>query len=77
MSTHYQVVIVGGGTGGIMTAAQLRRKNRKLRIALIEPNTVHCGECVTGACFTSFIGENIPGIFFLSDRYRLWKNVVV
>lgn len=41
MSTHYQVVIVGGGTGGIMTAAQLRRKNRKLRIALVEPNTVH------------------------------------
>jgi sulfide:quinone oxidoreductase len=41
MSTHYQVVIVGGGTGGIMTAAQLRRKNKKLSIALIEPNTVH------------------------------------
>jgi sulfide:quinone oxidoreductase len=41
MNTGYQVVIVGGGTGGIMTAAQLRRKNKHLSIAIIEPNTTH------------------------------------
>lgn len=41
MNTRYQVVIVGGGTGGIMTAAQLRRKNKNLSIAIIEPNTSH------------------------------------
>lgn len=41
MNTRYQVVIVGGGTGGIMTAAQLRRKDKNLSIALIEPSTSH------------------------------------
>ncbi len=37
----YDVLIVGGGTGGIMTAAQLRNKNKKLKIGLIEPNKDH------------------------------------
>ncbi len=41
MKSHYNVLVVGGGTGGIMTAAQLRRKNKKLSIAIIEPNTTH------------------------------------
>jgi sulfide:quinone oxidoreductase len=41
MNTHYQVVVVGGGTGGIMTAAQLKRKDRNMTIAIIEPNTEH------------------------------------
>jgi sulfide:quinone oxidoreductase len=36
-----QVVIVGGGTGGIMVAAQLKRKDPKLSIALIEPSDKH------------------------------------
>lgn len=41
MGKHYNVLVIGGGTGGIMTAAQLRRKNKKLSIAIIEPNTTH------------------------------------
>lgn len=41
MNSHYQVLIVGGGTGGIMTAAQLKRKNSKLSIGLIEPSKDH------------------------------------
>ena len=41
MKPHYNVLVVGGGTGGIMTAAQLRRKDKKLSIAIIEPNTTH------------------------------------
>jgi sulfide:quinone oxidoreductase len=36
-----QVVIVGGGTGGIMVAAQLKRKDPKLSIALIESSDKH------------------------------------
>jgi sulfide:quinone oxidoreductase len=41
MRKHYQVLIIGGGTGGIMTAAQLKRKDRSLSIAIIEPSQVH------------------------------------
>jgi sulfide:quinone oxidoreductase len=41
MKTHYQVVIIGGGTGGIMTAAQLKRKDRNIAVAIIEPNDFH------------------------------------
>ncbi|HOZ41689.1 MAG: NAD(P)/FAD-dependent oxidoreductase [Flavobacteriales bacterium] len=38
---HYDVLIIGGGTGGIMTAAQLRRKDKKLRVAIIDPAKDH------------------------------------
>lgn len=38
---HYQIVIVGAGTGGIMTAAQLTKKNSKLNIAIIDPAEMH------------------------------------
>lgn len=41
MKTHYQVLIIGGGTGGIMTAAQLRRKDKRLSMAIIEPSEKH------------------------------------
>ncbi len=40
MST-YQVLIIGGGTGGIMTATQLLKKNSNLKIAIIEPAKMH------------------------------------
>jgi sulfide:quinone oxidoreductase len=38
---HYQILIIGGGTAGITIAAQLRRKDSKLEIALIEPSEKH------------------------------------
>ncbi|HSR39517.1 MAG TPA: FAD/NAD(P)-binding oxidoreductase, partial [Phnomibacter sp.] len=41
MKSHYQVLIIGGGTGGIMTAAQLKRKDRDISIGLIEPSKEH------------------------------------
>lgn len=37
----FEVVVIGGGSGGIMVASQLRRKDSKVRIALIEPNERH------------------------------------
>ncbi len=39
--THYRVLIIGGGTAGIMTAAQLKRKRSDLEVAIIEPSEVH------------------------------------
>lgn len=41
MDKQCQVLIVGGGTGGIMTAAQLRRKDKHLSITILEPSDTH------------------------------------
>lgn len=41
MKSHYQILIIGGGTAGIMTAAQLLKKDAKTSIGIIEPATTH------------------------------------
>lgn len=41
MSKHYQVIVIGGGTAGIMVASQLMKKNAKLKIALFDPSEKH------------------------------------
>lgn len=41
MATHYQVLIIGGGTAGIMTAGQLLKQNKSNSIAIIEPAETH------------------------------------
>jgi len=41
MPLHHQVLIVGGGTGGIKAAARLHRLDPDLDVALIEPSEVH------------------------------------
>jgi sulfide:quinone oxidoreductase len=41
MEKSYEIVIIGGGTGGIMTAANFLSKNSKLNIAIIEPAEYH------------------------------------
>ena len=41
MKQHYQVLIIGGGTAGIMTAASLLRKNSAIDIGIIEPSETH------------------------------------
>jgi sulfide:quinone oxidoreductase len=41
MEKQCQVLIVGGGTGGIMTASQLRRKDKHLSITILEPSDTH------------------------------------
>ncbi|AOW21319.1 NAD(P)/FAD-dependent oxidoreductase [Urechidicola croceus] len=41
MNTHYQILIIGGGTAGIMTAAQLLKKDKNLTVGLIEPAETH------------------------------------
>lgn len=39
--THYQILILGGGTAGITVAAQLRHKLQTYDVAIIEPSTKH------------------------------------
>lgn len=38
---HYQVLVIGGGTAGIMVSSQLKQANSKLKIGLIEPADTH------------------------------------
>lgn len=41
MKSHYQILIIGGGTAGIMTAAQLIQQKKLKDIAIIEPASTH------------------------------------
>ncbi len=43
-ATHYNVLIIGGGTGGITVASSLQRRQagRNLSIAVVEPGDTHC-----------------------------------
>ena len=41
MAMHHQVLIIGGGTAGIMTAAQLLKQDKSKDIAIIEPADTH------------------------------------
>ena len=41
MKNHHQILIIGGGTAGIMTAAFFKRKDPTIDIAIIEPSKDH------------------------------------
>ena len=41
MKKHYQILIIGAGTAGIMTAAQLKKRDPNLEIALVDPADLH------------------------------------
>lgn len=41
MSSHHKVLVIGGGTAGIMVSAQLKRAKRDLDVAILEPAETH------------------------------------
>ena len=41
MNKHFQVLVIGGGTAGIMVASQLKKKKPELSIAIVEPAETH------------------------------------
>jgi len=41
MAKHFQVIVVGGGAGGIMVSAQLLKKDSSINLAIIEPSDKH------------------------------------
>ncbi|NOQ91325.1 MAG: NAD(P)/FAD-dependent oxidoreductase [Flavobacteriaceae bacterium] len=41
MSKHHQLIVIGGGTAGIMVASQILKSNPNINIGLIEPADTH------------------------------------
>ena len=41
MSKHFQVLVIGGGTAGIMVSSMLRKKNKSIQIGIVEPSDTH------------------------------------
>ncbi|HSH51835.1 MAG TPA: FAD/NAD(P)-binding oxidoreductase, partial [Bacteroidales bacterium] len=41
MEAKYDVLVIGGGTGGIMTSAQVLEKDPSLKVGVIEPGDTH------------------------------------
>lgn len=41
MDTIFDVLIIGGGTGGIMTSSQILKKDPSLKVGVIEPGDTH------------------------------------
>lgn len=41
MNNHFQVIVIGGGNAGLSLSALLLLKNKKLKIAIIEPGEKH------------------------------------
>ncbi|MFD1629794.1 NAD(P)/FAD-dependent oxidoreductase [Pseudopedobacter beijingensis] len=41
MKAHYQIAIIGAGTAGIMTAAQLLKKDKSLDVVIVDPADKH------------------------------------
>ncbi len=64
----YQVIIVGGGNAGISVAAQLKRKNPQIEIAVIEPSEKHYYQPAW-----SLVGG---GVFDINDTVRTEASVM-
>lgn len=83
MKHEYQIVIIGGGTGGIMAAAQLVKKYHVHDIAIIEPSETHYYQpawTLVGAGTYDFnktakpMAELIPnGVSWIKDRATGFK----
>ena len=41
MESHYEILVIGGGTGGIMVASRLLKENKSLKVGIIEPADTH------------------------------------
>ncbi len=78
MNNHHQILIIGGGTAGIMTAARLRNREPNLKVAIIEPSETHSYQAawtlVGGGTFDMQkthkpMAELIPnGVQWIKDR---------
>jgi sulfide:quinone oxidoreductase len=68
MKNKYQIVVVGGGNGGITVAAQLLRKDKNVDIAIIDPSAQHYYQ----PAFTMVGG----GIYNIEDTVKPEASVI-
>ncbi|MHA7128624.1 NAD(P)/FAD-dependent oxidoreductase [Algoriphagus namhaensis] len=89
MNTHYEILIVGGGTAGIMTAANLLQKDKSLKIGLIDPADVHYYQAAwtlvgagtydydkTGKPMADVIPDGVDWIKDFAIAFRPEKNTI-
>lgn len=89
MKSHHQIVVIGGGTAGIMVASQLKRQNSTLDIAIIEPSDSHYYQpawTLVGANtydydktrrpMKSLIPNGVKWIKEYADKFRPEENIV-
>ncbi|REL29149.1 NAD(P)/FAD-dependent oxidoreductase [Rhodohalobacter sp. SW132] len=67
-ANHHQFLIIGGGTGGITAAAQLKKKLKKPDIAIIEPSDVHY--------YQPMWTFNGAGVFDKEKSKKLMKDIM-
>ena len=69
MSTiKHQVVVIGGGTGGVMTSAQLKRARKSLDIVIIDPTKEHVYQPAA-----TLVGA---GLMKMKDTIRPEKKII-
>ncbi len=90
MSQHYQILIIGGGSAGIMVASQLKKRNKNLSIGLLEPAETHYYQPAwtlvgantydfdaTGRPMSSLIPSGVDWIKKYADKFDPEKNAVI
>lgn len=68
MSKHHSIIVIGGGSAGIATAASLIKRNSNLDVVIIEPSDVHYyqpGWTLVGG-----------GVFNASDTRRKTSDII-
>ena len=41
MNNHYDILVIGAGTGGVMAASQLNQKHPEFKVGIIDPSEIH------------------------------------
>jgi sulfide:quinone oxidoreductase len=90
MSKHFQVLVIGGGTAGIMVSSMLKRKNSSIQIGIIEPADTHYYQPAwtlvgantynfekTGRPMASLIPKGVEWIKEFADKFEPESNKVI
>lgn len=90
MSKHFQVLVIGGGTAGIMVASMLKKKNAAIQIGIIEPAETHYYQPAwtlvgantynfekTGRPMSSLIPDGVEWIKDFADTFDPENNKVI